>query len=605
MAAQRDAAAKQRLTDRKRVRAGHAALLAFAATPCGVDLWLRAPLFHGGTPRALLDACAAVAFWYLAASLARPRWARVALAVVVAFSLVVKLACYRYYHVPFDAQALTSAIEGWADVGPVVKGLLPVALLATALLATAAYGVLAWCHARVGPARRFPATAALVACAAVAGPTGDGGWLTAWHLLSAWRRPSARSRARLADLRSERPTLPSILFILDESVRASDYCSSPAKRCPTAPAVNALLPHRIGLEGMHSVDSYTALSVSALFTGRAQVGPRAPIIATPDLFQLAHAIRDNGRRLHIAYWSSQHRSVFENAATLEAADSVIDIDTLLGRPVEDVDTVVDRAPDHRLVETMTRRLPGLVKPFLLVLHLVDTHVPYYVDASDAPFTPYVHAASWSTTTRLHNAYLDAIHDQDRELARAIRAFIGAQGGAPWIVFFTSDHGEAFGEHHAIHHGQNLYDEQIHVPAWIAWGGGAIDAAQAGNLRAWAHRTTTHLDVLPTLLDALGVFDGLDLAALHLDLQGRSLLRAPRAKLHPVPLTNCTAMFQCPLNTWGVLGETHEIEAQPWDAGWRCLDVATGAVVAFDTPCRVLAHASRRWFPLLPDRRPNH
>ncbi len=296
--------------------------------------------------------------------------------------------------------------------------------------------------------------------------------------------------------------------------------------------------------------------------------------------------------------------MFENDATLEAADSVIDVEGMLGHRVEDQEAVYDQGLDRRLGELVVRKLPELHRPFFLMLHLMSTHVPYYLDPADAPFAPYVHESAWSTMDRLHNAYLDAIHDQDKQLARAIRAFIAAQRGAPWLILFTSDHGEAFGEHHAIHHGQNLYDEQIHVPAWIAWGNGALDGAEVANLSSWSARTTTHLDVLPTLLDALGVLDSLDFAPLRAGLVGRSLLRPPSPLPAPVPLTNCTDMFPCPLDNWGVLGDRREIAAQPWDGNWRCIDVASGAPIAFDAACGTLAKASRRWFPRLPNHHPN-
>src|SRR4029078_9852796 len=122
-----------------------------------------------------------------------------------------------------------------------------------------------------------------------------------------------------------------------------------------------------------------------------------------------------------------------------------------------------------------------------------------------PFTPWERTVTWSSMPALHNAYRNAIFEQDHSVAQVVRWFWGAQGSSPHVVVFTSDHGEAFGEHGAIHHGQNLYDEQIHVPGFIA-ARGLLWAEEARALEGAKGEFVTHFDVLPTILDALGVLD---------------------------------------------------------------------------------------------------
>jgi arylsulfatase A-like enzyme len=240
------------------------------------------------------------------------------------------------------------------------------------------------------------------------------------------------------------------------------------------------------------------------------------------------------------------------------------------------------------------------------VHLSGTHAPYYVDPADAPFSPWVRTASWTSLAPLHNAYKNAIVAQDRSIARVVRAFVARAGSEPWLILFTSDHGEAFGEHKAIHHGQNTYDEQIHVPGFVAFGNGALDAAQVSALRAHQREPVTLLDVLPTLLDALGVLDAFPLAADRSRWQGRSWLRAPSGPRAPVPMTNCTPLFSCPLKNWGVLGDRHALVAQPWDDDFRCVDLRTGAegLDLASPPCAELRRASRSWFDKLPNGRDN-
>ena len=164
-----------------------------------------------------------------------------------------------------------------------------------------------------------------------------------------------------------------------------------------------------------------------------------------------------------------------------------------------------------------------------MLHLVGTHAPYFVDNARAPFKPYDHVVSWSGMPALLNAYRDSIYEQDRTLARAVRGFVdqATSRGKPWLVVFTSDHGEAFGEHGAIHHGQNLLDEQVHVPGWIAAGGGAL-TSDSSVTPDHAGRFLTHLDLLPTLLDAMGLWDNFAVAPHRAAMPGRSMLQAVRA-----------------------------------------------------------------------------
>src|SRR5581483_5862833 len=149
-----------------------------------------------------------------------------------------------------------------------------------------------------------------------------------------------------------------------------------------------------------------------------------------------------------------------------------------------------------------------------------------------------HTVAWAGLDALHNAYRNAIVEQDRHVAAAIRLFLEKVGYEPYVIFFTSDHGEAFGEHGAIHHGQNLYDEQLHVPAWIAWGNGGLDASQVQNVESYRNALVTHLDVLPTLLDVEGVLDGYSLTPIRKVLGGRSLVAPRRALAAPLPITNC-------------------------------------------------------------------
>jgi len=284
------------------------------------------------------------------------------------------------------------------------------------------------------------------------------------------------------------------------------------------------------------------------------------LTTAPDLFDLAHAVRAAGARYSLVYWSSQLATVFERGPITQVANAVVTAETLLHGPAADIEDSLAALLDRRLADQCQRRLSQLQAPRFVVLHLSGTHAPYAFDDAQAPLRPWQRHVTWSGLDALHRAYLNSILEQDHSIARCIRSFLESTQNHPWMVAYTSDHGEAFGEHSAIHHGQNLYDEQLRVPLTIAHGGGALTAQQAENLRRNAQASVTHLDLLPTLLDVLGLEHHIALQTWAKRLPGRSLLR-PLSPLGLIPISNCTELFPCPINTWGILGEHDKLTAQ--------------------------------------------
>ncbi len=584
----------------------------FCAQLAALDLALRGPAFYRAHPRALGYLVASAALLRLLAALRLRPGPRAAAALALGVAVTAQGAFFRYFHAPFDDQAAVAARVAWVDVRQVVVHALPV--LAGAALVIAAIEV-AGLSSSWPPLRGRALASTLAALAlgvVVGGPLRDGTTeIRTAHaaasiaLLSRARPPvDAGARPELPPLPSRRARVPNVLFVLTESVRASDWCADPAAPCPLAPETSALLPDRFPLLEMRSTASYTAISFSVLLTGLPQVGRREPIQAAPDLFDLVRATRDAGVPASIHYWSAHKPSFFERGDPAPAVDSFVSAETLLGHPIEDVEEAVAAGLDRRLADECRRRFPALTPPYFVIVHYSGTHAPYFFDEATAPYRPFGRVVTWSGLEDLHRAYLDAIVEQDGSIAGCVRAFLDAQRGAPHLVVFTSDHGEAFGERSAIHHGQNLYDEQIHVPAFIHAGGGAL-APEEERALAGARRTpVTHLDLLPTLLDALGVLDHFALAAARSRMPGRSLLRPPPSAAPVLPITNCTEMWPCPLDTWGVLAGDRKLTAQAWDGGWRCLTLDGGEREVDLARCADLVEASRRFFATRPNGTPN-
>ena len=579
----------------------------FAAQFVILDLAFRGVGAYTSDPRLVLDAAASVALWTLLAGARTGRAIRALSAVLAAAALAVQLVAFRYYHLPVDGQVLASAAHCWTDVRPLATRLLPSMIALVVALAAAQYGLLAAASRR--PRGRLQAAVVLALALGFGAPFADGPpdlrLASSLSVLWAPASASAATSVQVPILPSSRAELPSVLFIVTESVRAADYCSAPSPECRVSPVIDRLLPERVPLRQLRSIASYTAISISALITGRTQVGSSEEIAAAPNAFDFARSARARGPAPRVAYWSAQLESLFVRKDVRGSTVSFVTLPDLIGRPIDDEDSVIDQGVDRLLAARVERELPATSGPLFAMVHFAGTHAPYFVDASDAPFEPWERVVTWSKMPRLLNAYRNAIHEQDRSVARVVRAFLARQGAAPWLIVFTSDHGEAFGEHGAIHHGQSLYDEQIHVPGWIASGNGALRDDEAAHLRGWEGRFTTHLDLLPTMLDALGVLDGIAMDPYRGGLAGRSLLRPYSPMAAAIPISNCTAIFPCALNVWGMLRDDHAVVAQPWDSGFYCVDFASGDSAApMGAECARLREDSRAFFPTLPNRRPN-
>ncbi|WP_394836965.1 LTA synthase family protein [Pendulispora rubella] len=582
-------------------------MTAFATQWALLDLALRGIEPYRREPRLLFTVAASVLLSFILGNIFWRRLSRALISLLVASLVVIDVFVYRHYGVPLDEQVLETAMFAWSDVKPVVVAMLPGTALIVSVVGAFEYALLTLgARASCFQQRR---TRALVtvsgAMLLLAGGKLRDGTLDVRlaHAASLAWGPSrdaaaAGTQVRVPALSSRRKRLPNVLFVLTESVRAEDYAG---------PRVEALVPSRVTLRGMRSVASYTAVSVSALTTGLSQLGHRADILAAPTWFDWMKSVRDGkGERPRVIYWSAQSEHLFERTELRTVMDSFVTMETLLGHDVEDEDEMIDRGVDRLLAAHTVANLPALHAPYFITLHFGGTHAPYFVDKDDAPFAPWERTVTWSKMPLLHNAYRNAIFEQDKSVAACLAGFLEAQGDSPWIIVLTSDHGESFGERGAIHHGQNLYDEQTKVPGWIAFGNGALDVDEERALRGHANDVVTHLDLLPTLLDMYGVLEATPVAPYRVKFGGRSLLRRDDGPRAPIPITNCTEMFPCPVNTWGMLSDQRLLVAQPWDNAFHCMHVRDGSAVenAGDEACTALVWASKAYFPELPNHAPN-
>ena len=129
---------------------------------------------------------------------------------------------------------------------------------------------------------------------------------------------------------------------------------------------------------------------------------------------------------------------------------------------------------------------GGPQPFFCWVHLYEPHYPYKPD------------------------YDSDVAAVDVALQPLIEPILDAGSAGRTLVVFTSDHGESLGEHGEATHGIFAYDATLRVPLVLfaprLWGATIVDTP------------AFHVDLMPTVLDAIG-------AAPAAGLAGRSLLSA--------------------------------------------------------------------------------
>jgi glucan phosphoethanolaminetransferase (alkaline phosphatase superfamily) len=355
-----------------------------------------------------------------------------------------------------------------------------------------------------------------------------------------------------------------VLFVITESVRASDACSVPTEDCRTTPFTNRLLPSRFGFSQMRALDSTTAASLAVLWSGLAPTSSREALHTAPLLWEYAHAAG-----FDTAYWTSQNL-FFANAGTwLEGVP--------LSRWVSATDLASDPsyelgADDGKLVDAVLDDLPLLRTPFVGVVHMSNTHFPYLIDESDAPFQPQARAFGAGDGAKVRNRYRDAVHRQDAIVARLVKGLRAMRGGDAVVVAFVSDHGEQVRERGAVGHTWGVYDEEVRVPFWIDVPGGMLSAEQVAQLTALQDTPLTQLDVLPTLLDLMGVWNAPEVGPLRRGMPGESLLRGGTPGRAAV-LTNCSSIFSCASKNWGAIRGFKKVVATQRDSEWKCFDLS--------------------------------
>ena len=412
-------------------------------------------------------------------------------------------------------------------------------------------------------------------------------------------RVQLRSPAPLPKLTATPAAPRNVLFVLHESQRADTTCVAFTPDCdlPTT-ATNALLPGRHPFLRMRAAASSTAVAISNLWTGVDPLSSHAELHSAPLLWEYAHAAGHD-----TASWTSQNL-MFGNARLY-----VQDLPLRHHVSGTDLDPTADTltgAPDDLLSQHVIARWADLREPFFAVVHYSNLHRPRRVDPARSPFQPSEDVGGHLAEGRNH--YKNAVHLSDQAVARLIAHVRGTESGRRTVIVYTSDHGESLAEHdNEIEHSSTLFDEEIHVPAWIDAPEGTLSAGERASLVAKRDSHLVQYDLAATALDLLGLWDAPGVGPFRERLLGLPLTR-PTLPDRPLPLTNVSWVWEYRLPNWGMIQGKRKVMALAGDDHYRCYDLESDPKELVDlgeAACPDLAAAARERFRILPREMLSH
>ncbi len=395
------------------------------------------------------------------------------------------------------------------------------------------------------------------------------------------------------------PSRPrNVLLILQESQRGDVVCIEPDKRCDkSTPWTNAAAPNRHPLLQMRSNASTTAISISNIWSGVRPTESRELLHSVPLMWDYA-----NAAGYDTAYWTSQNL-MFGNARQY-----IQDLPISRGCVGTTVDSAADLdagANDELVTARVKEDWGDLKEPFFAVVHYSNNHYPYVFEEELAPFRPHSFEKGADKNSEYINYYRNVVYRSDLTVAELVRSIRATESGKRTVIVYTADHGESFREHWQMGHTSALYDEEVLVGAWVDAPPGTLSEAEESTLRRAKNELVWHLDLGPTLLDLLGLWDDPKMASFKARMIGHPITR-PERTLGPVPMTNCTWVWECSFRNWGLMQGARKIEAREWDHTYHCFDVLADPDERVDLGergCAPLPDLARELFPAMPNVTP--
>ena len=363
---------------------------------------------------------------------------------------------------------------------------------------------------------------------------------------------------------------PNVLLVLVDTLRADRLGAYGSER-GLSPALDRLAAESLLFEQCWSASSWTLPSVATIFTST----HGGEHLAWLDDQRLGRGL---DTLAEVMARSGRHTAAFTDGAFLSPYFGLERGFALWDASGGGVEPVARRAREH---------LASLGdEPWFVVLHTYQVHAPYEPPpAASAAVAERHPGALLGRTPEPHRFYeltedgtpipvetaraLEALYDEEvRVTDHVLGAFLDelrASGALDHtLVCLTADHGEEFGEHGLLGHGDTLYREQLHVPFLLRF----PDGRHAGRRD---ERPVSLVDLAPTLLDAIGRADLLPATSFG----GRSLLAdAPPSPVYAVRNQHGFGLLELLREDQrvSIRGELFRPQPRPSDAPWQFYDL---------------------------------
>ncbi len=360
--------------------------------------------------------------------------------------------------------------------------------------------------------RTLPALAALVALTAL------GVNATVW----------LRERRAVGALPAPPEGAPNVLLLILDTVRALDLSVYGYDR-PTTPSLEHLAARGVTFDHAISPAPWTLASHAAIFTGRhpselsasweAPLDRRFPTLAeafrdrgyltTGFAANIVYVSDESGLARGFAHYDAVRVTPWTIALSARILNYILETDLVRGLP--GLRDLLWRRGAGELRVTIADWLashPG--RPWFAFANFYDAHNPYLPPAPwDTLFlgrVPWRERNPWVRQTEPlsvaqakieRDAYDGTLAYLDHELGAMLDDMEARGLLRNTIVIVTADHGEEFGEHGLLGHGNSLYLQSVHVPLIVAWPG-RIPAGRR------IESTVSLSDLAATALDLAGL-----------------------------------------------------------------------------------------------------
>lgn len=289
---------------------------------------------------------------------------------------------------------------------------------------------------------------------------------------------------------------PLVIVVLIDTLRF-DRAPLGGAVVPTSPRLAALAEEGISFQRAYSTSSWTRPAVASLFTSLApdehRVRARSDRLSD-SLTTWAEIARQNGlQTVAIA----TNPNVLPIWGFAQGFGRFIDLGARDWQEESNAFDVLAAAEDILAEES---------RPLFLYVHLMDPHSPYDppLDTMRSLYADYVasspgrepDASDFANVRHAVRRYNGEVRNADEALGDFVDDLRDRDEFTESLLLVVSDHGEEFLDHGGLYHGQNLFEEQVHIPMLLKAPHNRFAGTQVDGI-------VSIVDAMPTIAAMLG------------------------------------------------------------------------------------------------------